>query len=187
LTFTQRTVHVVFASKARDSARQKQYPLEIRTIGDLLMVRRKHAGLSRIRLMTKTGIRIPWLRAWEFDLCLPPQRQWDMLRKELNLPPTPVLIISQSAHNKRASKPLGEQLPEHRAASRLRINEAPREIGVSATSLGAWESNRAFPSVCWHSNRTSDCYFDARELKTAVGPFYAPRHSGGSRVKWQHQ
>jgi DNA-binding XRE family transcriptional regulator len=110
-----------------------------------------------------------------------------MLRKELNLPPTPVLIITQNAISKGSSKSLGEQLREHRAASRLLMNQAARELGVSATSLGAWESNKAFPSVCWNSNRTGDCSFDAHELKTAVGPFYAPRHSGGSRVKWQHR
>jgi len=103
-----------------------------------------------MQLKAKTGIKVPWLRRWEFDLCLPPQSEWDKLRGVLNLPQTPVLTITHNNHGKKPLKSLGEQLREHRAASRLLISQAARALGVSAISLGAWESNRAFPSVCYH-------------------------------------
>ena len=81
---------------------------------------------------------------------MPAPEEFDILRKVLNLPATADLIISQNAHSKGISKLLGEQLRENRAASRLLLNQAARELGVSVASFGQWESNRAFPSACYH-------------------------------------
>jgi len=60
--------------KTRVFFHHKPFPLEIKTTGDLLMVRRKQAGFTLKQLAVKTGIRLHWIRRFEFDRCLPLSR-----------------------------------------------------------------------------------------------------------------
>jgi ribosome-binding protein aMBF1 (putative translation factor) len=72
------------------------------------MVRRKQAGLTHKQLAAKTGIRLNWIRRFEFDRRLPPQSEWDSLRKFLKLPPMPILTFTQSKKPlDRGQKPSG--------------------------------------------------------------------------------
>jgi len=102
---------------------------------DLLMVKRKQAGLSVIQLKARTGIRMHWLRRWEFDLCVPLRDEWEILRKVLNLSPSPVLITTQHAHSKRPAKSLGDQPPRRRFPG-FRKNYHPlNKAGVSSVDF----------------------------------------------------
>jgi len=89
------TTHHSYRRHQKDKVffHHKPFPLEIKTLGDLLMVRRKQAGFTHKQLAAKTGVRLHWIRRFEFDRCLPPQPEWDSLRKFLKLPPTPILTL----------------------------------------------------------------------------------------------
>lgn len=59
LTFTQRPIHIVSFRKTRLFYHHKPFPLEIKTIRDLLMVRRKQAGFSHKQLAVRTPNKAP--------------------------------------------------------------------------------------------------------------------------------
>jgi DNA-binding transcriptional regulator YiaG len=76
LTFTQRTIHVVLANKTEVLRHDKPFPAVIKTIGDLLMARRKEASLTRQKLSETTGIPLHWLGRWERDRSFPSSAEW---------------------------------------------------------------------------------------------------------------
>ena len=151
LTFTQRTLHVPNVTKTRLFYHHKPFPLEIKTIGDLLMARRKRARLSHKQFAAKTGIRMHWLRRWEFDRCQPPQKEWDRLRKFIKLPSTPVLTFTQSEKTLNVSRTIGQHLRQRRLGLRLCLAEAAPRMGVATPTLGLWELDKVFPKPCYHT------------------------------------
>jgi ribosome-binding protein aMBF1 (putative translation factor) len=86
-TFTQRTIHVVLPNKTEVFRHEKHFPTG--TLGDLIRVRRKEAGLTREQLSKAAGIPIYWLGRWERDRSLPNQAEWVRLEKILKFPATP--------------------------------------------------------------------------------------------------
>ena len=150
LTFAQRTIHVANVGKTRLFYHHKPYPLEIKTLGDLLMIRRKQPGLSHKQLAAKMGIRVHWLRRWEFDRCQPSQPEWDELRKFLKLPSTPVLIFTQTEKSPKLPKTIGQHLRHHRLMLKLCLSEAALRIGVAVARLGLWELDKVFPKPCYY-------------------------------------
>jgi len=115
------------------------------------MVRRKQAGLSHKQFASKTGIKIHWLRRWEFDRAIPAQREWDQLRRFVNLPPTPILTFAQSEIPDHKPETLGNQLRKRRTEMKLCIAEAAPKVGVSEFTLWSWEVDRTFPKPHYHS------------------------------------
>jgi DNA-binding transcriptional regulator YiaG len=155
LTFAQRTICVKNFKKDRPSFHQKPFPLKIRTIGDLLMVRRKQAGLSYKQLVAETGIRFHWLRRWEFNRCLPSQPEWNVLRKVLKLPPTPILTFTQPAKPSGNPKTIAEHLRKRRQELKLSNAGAAPRMNVSTPSLRMWELGKVFPKHCYHGRITA--------------------------------
>ena len=151
LTIAQRTIHIANVIKTRLFYHHKPFPHEIKTIGDLLMVRRKQAGLTHKQLAAKTGIRLHWIRRFEFDRCLPPQHEWESLRKFLNLPPTPILTFTQPEKPLNRQKTIWERLRKRRLELKLCLAEAAQCMGVSVTVLGLWELGKVFPKHCHHT------------------------------------
>jgi transcriptional regulator with XRE-family HTH domain len=151
LTFTQRTIHVKNVIKTRLFFHHKPFPLEIKTIGDLLMVRRKQAELSHKQLAAKTGMQLHWIRRFEFDRCIPKQPEWDLLRKFLKLPPTPISTFAQPKASLDGPKTIGERLRKRRLELKLCLAEAAPRMGVSIPTLGLWESRKIFPKHCYHA------------------------------------
>jgi transcriptional regulator with XRE-family HTH domain len=151
LTFAQRTIHTVNVRKTPLSYHHKAFPLEIKTVGDLLMVRRKQAGFTHKQLAAKTGIRLHLLRHFEFDRCLPPQPEWDSLRNFLKLPSTPILTFTQPEEPLHRPKSIGERLRQRRLELKLNLAEAASRFGVSFAALGLWELGKAFPKHCHHA------------------------------------
>jgi Predicted transcription factor, homolog of eukaryotic MBF1 len=119
------------------------------------MVRRKQAGLTHKQLAAKTGIRLNWIRRFEFDRCLPPQSEWDSLRKFLKLPPTPILTFTQSKKPLDRPKTIGERLRQRRLELKLCLSEAAPRMGVSVPTLGLWELGTVFPKHCYHAKITA--------------------------------
>jgi len=114
------------------------------------MVRRKRAGFTHKQLAAKTGVQLHWIRRYEFDRCLPPQPEWDSLRKFLKLPPKPILTFTQP--EKPIDRPkIGEHLRRRRLELKLCLAEAAPRMGVSVPTLGLWELGKAFPKHCYHA------------------------------------
>jgi transcriptional regulator with XRE-family HTH domain len=151
LTFTQRTIQAENVRKTRLLFHHKPFPLEINTVGDLLMVRRRQAGFSLKQLVAKTGIQLHWIRRFEYDRCPPPQPEWDLLRKHLNLPAKPVLPYKQSERPPNRPKTIQEFLRKRRLELKLCGAEVARRIGVSAATFGLWELGTVFPRHCYHA------------------------------------
>ena len=150
LTIAQRTIRIENLKKTRIFYHAKPFPLEIKTIGDMLMVRRKQAGLSHRQLAAKTGFSLHWFRRWEYDRCVPSQAEWDAMGKLLDLPPKPVLTFAQPQKTLEAPKTIGQHLRQRRLTLKLCLAEAAPQMGVSVPTLGLWELGRAFPKHRYH-------------------------------------
>jgi DNA-binding transcriptional regulator YiaG len=92
LTISQRSIHVVLPSKTSVSRHDKPFPTTVKTIGDLLVARRKEAGLTQEKLAEITGIHRQWLGRWERGRVFPSPAQWSLLCTVLRLPAEPELV-----------------------------------------------------------------------------------------------
>ena len=124
------------------------------------MVRRKQAGFTHKQLAAKTGIRLHWIRRFEFDRCLPPQSEWDSLRKFLKLPPTPILTFSQPEKPLDRPKTIGERLRQRRLELKLYLSEAAPRMGISIPTSGLWELGKAFPKHCYQAGISAFLGYD---------------------------
>ena len=80
-----RTVQVKFDHfKQRFSAR-KLIPINVKTLGDYLHLKRIEADLSQPELAVKSGASVLKVKAWEHDQNLPTEGEWELLAKILNL------------------------------------------------------------------------------------------------------
>jgi hypothetical protein len=84
LGITQRTIRVVFEhSKERFSPR-KLIPVNPKTVGDHLLLKRIEAELSQPEVALKAGVSEQMVRAWEHDQSLPTEAQWQVLAGKSN-------------------------------------------------------------------------------------------------------
>jgi DNA-binding XRE family transcriptional regulator len=81
-------------SKTEVSRHEKPIPAAINTIGDLLVVHRKKAGLTQEQLAQISGIHRQWLGRWERGRALPDAANWSRLQKLLNMPMHCIDVIS---------------------------------------------------------------------------------------------
>jgi DNA-binding transcriptional regulator YiaG len=87
---TQRTLQVVFEhSKERFSPR-KLIPVNPKTVGDHLLLKRIQADLSQPEMAAKLKISVRKVKAWEHDQIVPTTAEWrvltDILRLDLAFP-----------------------------------------------------------------------------------------------------
>jgi transcriptional regulator with XRE-family HTH domain len=156
LTFAQRTFRIENLQKILHLHHYKPFPLVIKTPGDALIVRRKQAGLSLKAVAAETGIKFHWLRRWESDLCVPPDEEWTKLRKVMDLPEKPSLIIAQTQGPDRPQlTTISEHLRQRRIELELNLKQAAQSIGVSACTLGYWERGSICPTVEYHGRITA--------------------------------
>jgi transcriptional regulator with XRE-family HTH domain len=81
----QRTVMANFeCSKQRYSPR-KLIPVNPKTIGDYLLLKRIKGNLSQPELAIKAGVSIRTVSAWEHDRIVPTTNQWRVLATVLKL------------------------------------------------------------------------------------------------------
>ena len=124
------------------------------------MVRRKQAGFTHKQLAAKTGIRLHWIRHFEFERCLPAQPEWNLLRKFLKLPSTPILTFTQPEKSLYTPKTIGERLRQRRLELKLCLAEAAPRMSVSVPTLGLWELRKVFPKHCYHAKITAFLGYD---------------------------
>jgi ribosome-binding protein aMBF1 (putative translation factor) len=86
---SQRTVHIVLASKSsalkHDKPLSTYHPLP----GNLIVTARKEAGLTQERLAEMVRIHRQWIGRWERGRAVPDTTAWAKLGEILSLPPEP--------------------------------------------------------------------------------------------------
>jgi ribosome-binding protein aMBF1 (putative translation factor) len=88
LAFAHRTVHVKFDHfKQRFSAR-KLIPINVKSLGDYLLLKRIEADLSQPELAVKSGVSVRKVKAWEYDYIAPTEAEWQVLAGILYLDST---------------------------------------------------------------------------------------------------
>src|ERR1039457_6437685 len=87
-SIAHRTVHVKFDHfKQRFSAR-KLIPVNVKSLGDYLLLKRIEADLSQPELAVKSGASVRKVKAWEHDHITPTETEWQVLAGILRLDST---------------------------------------------------------------------------------------------------
>jgi transcriptional regulator with XRE-family HTH domain len=63
-------------------------PVNLKTLGDHLLLKRIATNLSQSEVAVKTGVSEQTIRAWEHDQLLPTETQWQVLAGILRLDST---------------------------------------------------------------------------------------------------
>ena len=88
LGIAHRTLHVKFDHfKQRFSAR-KLIPVNVKSLGDYLLLKRIEADLSQPELAVKSGVSVRKVKAWEHDHITPTGAEWQVLAGILRLDST---------------------------------------------------------------------------------------------------
>ena len=84
LGIAKRQIRVSRAHVPAVCIRRKPLPTSIKTLGDLIQIRRYEKRLTLRRLVLKMGIAITMLRAWESDTDRPNEQQMKQLAQVLD-------------------------------------------------------------------------------------------------------
>jgi hypothetical protein len=79
LGITQRKIRVVHGHSGGRFSPRKLIPVNPKTTGDYLLLKRIEANLSQPEVAAKVGVPERTVRAWEHDDLLPTKAQWQLL------------------------------------------------------------------------------------------------------------
>jgi DNA-binding transcriptional regulator YiaG len=85
LGITQRTIRVIHGFSHGRFSPRKLIPVNPKTTGDHLLLKRIAANLSQPEVALKAGVSERTVRAWEHDRLLPTEAQWQVLADILRL------------------------------------------------------------------------------------------------------
>ena len=85
LGIAHRTVLIKFDHFKQRYSPRKLIPVNLKTTGDYLLLKRIEANLSQLEMALKAGVSERTVRAWEHDQLLPAQAQWQALAAILQL------------------------------------------------------------------------------------------------------
>jgi len=85
LGIAQRTVEVLYGDFKQRFSTRKLIPTEVKTLGDLLLLKRIKADLSQPELGVKAGFTVRKIKAWEYDQSIPTEAEWQTLAEILGL------------------------------------------------------------------------------------------------------
>jgi DNA-binding XRE family transcriptional regulator len=88
LGITQRTIHVVHQHSGGRFSPRKLIPVNPKTMGDHLLLKRIEANLSQPEVAVKAGVSERTIHSWEHDQALPTKAQWQVLTSILGLDST---------------------------------------------------------------------------------------------------
>ena len=83
-------------SKERYS-RRKVIPVNPKTLGDHLHLRRIAADLSQSEVAQRTGVSVRMVRKWESGLACPTEGHWQALKRILQLDELPPQAVGESS------------------------------------------------------------------------------------------
>ena len=82
---TQRTLQVIFTHDKERFSPRKLIPVNPKSLGDHLLLRRIKADLTQPELAVKAGVTVRKVKAWEHDRVAPTSDEWRTLAGILNL------------------------------------------------------------------------------------------------------
>jgi hypothetical protein len=85
LVIAHRTVLVNFDHYKQRFSPRKLIPVNVKTLGDYLLLKRIQADLSQPELAVNTGLTVRKVRAWEHDQSTPTEAEWQVLAAVLTL------------------------------------------------------------------------------------------------------
>jgi len=85
LGITQRTIRVVYQHSAGRFSPRKLIPVNPKTLGDHLLLKRIEANLSQSEVAVKTGVSTRTVRKWEHGHSCPTEDHWQALAGILRL------------------------------------------------------------------------------------------------------
>jgi len=85
LGIAQRTIRVKYDFSREGFSPRKLFPINPKTIGDHLILKRVEADISQAEVAAKLKVSDKTLRAWEYDQAIPSQMEWQALKDLLPL------------------------------------------------------------------------------------------------------
>jgi DNA-binding XRE family transcriptional regulator len=88
LGITQRTICVIHQLSGGKFSTRKLIPVNLKTMGDHLLLKRIEADLSQAEVALKAGVSERTIHSWEHDQSLPTEARWQVLADILRLDST---------------------------------------------------------------------------------------------------
>jgi DNA-binding transcriptional regulator YiaG len=85
LGIAQRSVSVKFDDSKERYSRRKLIPVNPKTLGDHLLLKRIEADLSQPEVAQKAGVSVRTVRKWEYGIACPTEDHWRALTHILRL------------------------------------------------------------------------------------------------------
>jgi ribosome-binding protein aMBF1 (putative translation factor) len=85
LGIAHRTLHIKFDHFKQRFSPRKLIPVNVKTLGDYLLLKRIEADLSQPELAFRSGVTVRRITAWEHDKVVPSQAEWNVLAAVLKL------------------------------------------------------------------------------------------------------
>src|ERR1700722_11777159 len=85
LGIAHRTVQVNFDHFKQRFSTRKLIPVNVKSLGDYLLLKRIQADLSQPELAVKSGVTVRKVKAWEHDQMVPNEAEWHSLVTILKL------------------------------------------------------------------------------------------------------
>jgi DNA-binding transcriptional regulator YiaG len=85
LGIAQRSVSVKFDDSKERYSRRKLIPVNPKTLGDHLLLKRIEADLSQSEVAQKAGVSARTVRKWEHGIACPSEQHWQVLKAILRL------------------------------------------------------------------------------------------------------
>jgi ribosome-binding protein aMBF1 (putative translation factor) len=85
LGITQRNVLVYFDHSKNRYSPRKLIPVNVKTLGDHLLINRIKADLSQSEVAQKVGVSVETVRKWEHGIVCPTEDHWQVLKRILDL------------------------------------------------------------------------------------------------------
>jgi DNA-binding XRE family transcriptional regulator len=79
LGITQRTIYVIHGFSGGGFSPRKLIPVNPKTLGDHLLLKRIEANLSQPEVAQKAGVSVRTIRKWEHGYSCPTEEHWQML------------------------------------------------------------------------------------------------------------
>jgi DNA-binding transcriptional regulator YiaG len=88
LGITQRSVSVKYDGSKEKYSLRKLIPVNPKTLGDHLLLKRIEADLTQPEVAQKAGVSVRTVRKWEHGLTCPTEDHWQVLKQILRLDST---------------------------------------------------------------------------------------------------
>jgi len=97
LGIAQRSVTVKYDDSKEHYSRRKLIPVNPKTLGDHLHLKRIAADLSQSEVAQKTGVSVRIVRKWEYGQACPTEGHWQALKLILHLDELPPQVTCKSS------------------------------------------------------------------------------------------